>query len=49
MKDLQSEVIVTKQEIVDIRKETLKKSLSRIPNWTSRGPDLVLEVLVKEF
>ena len=49
MKDLQSEVNVTKQEIVDIRKETLKKSLSRIPNWTSRGPDLVLRFWLRNF
>ena len=49
MKDLQSEVNVTKQETVDIRKETLKRSLSRIPNWTSRGPDLVLRFWLRNF
>ena len=41
LKDLQSEVNVTKQEKVDITKESLKKILGRMPNWKSQGPDLV--------
>ena len=49
MKDLQSEVNVTNQEQVDITKESLKKILGRIPNWKSPGPDLVPEVLLKNF
>ena len=39
LKDLQSEVNVTKQEKVDITKESLKKILGRILNWKSPGPD----------
>ena len=41
LKELQSEVNVTKQEKVDITKESLKKILGRMPNWKSPGPDLV--------
>ena len=41
LKDLQREVNVTKQDKVDITKESLKKSLGRMPNWKSPGPDLV--------
>ena len=41
LKDLQSEVNVTKQEKVDITKESLKKILGRMPNWKPPGPDLV--------
>ena len=41
LKDLQSEVNVTKQEKVDITKESLKKILGRMPNWKSPGLDLV--------
>ena len=41
LKDLQREVNVTKQDKVDITKENLKKSLGRMPNWKSPGPDLV--------
>ena len=44
LKNLQIEVDVTKQEKVDITKESLKKILGRMPNWKSPGP-----VLVKEF
>ena len=40
LKNLQSEVSVTKQEKVDITKESLKKILGRMPNWKSPGPDL---------
>ena len=48
LKDLQSEVSVTKQEKVGITKESLKKILGRIPNWKS--PRLSSTgVLVKEF
>ena len=35
LKNLWSEVIVTKQEKVDITKESLKKILGRMPNWKS--------------
>ena len=41
LENLQSEVSVTKQEKVDLTKESLKKILGRIPNWKSPGPDLV--------
>ena len=40
-RNLQKEVNVTKQEKVDITKESLKKILGRMPNWKSPGPDLV--------
>ena len=49
MKDLQSEVNVTKQEKVDITKESLKKILGRMPNWKSPGPDLVQGFWLKNF
>ena len=39
LKNLQSEVNVTKQEKVDIIKESLKKILGRMPNWKTPGPD----------
>ena len=38
VEDLQSEVSVTKQEKVDIIKESLKKILSEMPNWKSPDP-----------
>ena len=41
MKDLQSGVNVTKQEKVDITKESLKKIFGRMPNWKSPSPDLI--------
>ena len=40
LKDLQSEINVTKLEKVDITKESLKKILARMPNWKSPGPNL---------
>ena len=46
LKDLQSEVNVTKQQKVGITKEILKKILGRMPNWKSR---LSPGVLVKTF
>ena len=49
MKDLQSEVNVTKQEKVDINKESLKKILGRMPNWKSPGLDLVKGFWLKNF
>ena len=49
MKDLQSEVNVTKQEKVDITKESLKKILGRMLNWKSPGPDLVHGFCLKNF
>ena len=41
LKNLQSEVSVTKQEMVDITKGSLKKILGRMPRWKSPGLDLV--------
>ena len=41
LKKLHSEVNVTKQQKVDITKESLKKILGRMSNWKSPGPDLV--------
>ena len=49
LKDLCSEVSVTKQEKADIAKENLKKILGRMPNWKSPGPDLVQEFCLKNF
>ena len=48
LKNLQSEVNVTKQENVNMTKESLKKILGRMPNSKSPGPDLV-QGFVKEF
>ena len=47
MKDLQSELNVTKQERADITKESSKKILGRMPNWKSPGPDLVQGLWLK--
>ena len=41
LKDLQRQFSVTKQERVDITKESLKKILGRRPNCKSPGPNLV--------
>ena len=49
LKNLQSEVSVTKQEKVDVAKESLKKILGRMPNWKSPGPDLVQGFWLKNF
>ena len=49
MKDLQSKIIVTKQEKVDITKESLKNILGRMPNWKSPGPDLVKGFWLRNF
>ena len=49
VKDLQSEVNVTKRDKVDITKESLKKILGRMPNWKSPGPDLVQGFWLKNF
>ena len=49
LKDLQSEVNVTKQEKLDITKESLKKILGRMPNWKSSGPDIILGFWLKNF
>ena len=49
LKDLQSEVSVTKQEKVDITKESLKKIIGRMPNWKSPGPNLVQEFWLKNL
>ena len=45
LKDLQSEVNVTKHKKIVITKESLKKNLGRMPNWKSPGTG----ILVKEF
>ena len=49
LKDLQSEVNVSKQQKVDITKEILKKVLGRMPNWKSPGPDLMQMFWLKNF
>ena len=49
LKNLQGEVNVTKQEKVDITKESLKKILGRMSNWKSPGPDLVQGFWLKNF
>ena len=49
LKDLQSKVNVTKQEGVDITKESLKKIQSGMPNCKSPGPDLVQGFWLKKF
>ena len=49
LKDLKSEVNVTKHQKVDITKESLKKILGRMPNWKSPGPDLVQGFWLKNF
>ena len=49
LKDLLSEVNVTKQEKVDITKESLKKILGRMPNLKSLGPDLDQGFWLKNF
>ena len=41
--DLRSEVIVKKQEKIDITTGTLKKILGRMPNWKSLGPDFTFK------
>ena len=49
LKDLQSEVNVKKQEKINITTGSLKKILSRMPNWKSPGQDLVLGFWLKNF
>ena len=49
MKDLQSEVCVTKLAKVHITKESVKKILGKMPNWKSPGPDLVQGFWLKNF
>ena len=49
LKDLRSEFNVTKQEKIDITKESLKKILGRMPNWKSPGPELVQGFWLKNF
>ena len=49
MNDLRSEINVTKQEKVDITKESLKKILGGMSNWKTSGPDLVQGFWVKNF
>ena len=49
LKDLQSEVNVTKQEKVHITKESFKKILGRMPNWKSPGPDFIQGFRLKNF
>ena len=47
LQDLQKEVNVKKKEKIDIATRSLKKILSRMPNWKSPGPDLVQEFLLR--
>ena len=49
LKDFQKEVNVTKQEKVDIIKESLKKILGRMLQWKSPDPDLVQGFWLKKF
>ena len=49
LKDLQSQDSVTHQEKVDIMKESLKKTLGRMANWKSSGPNLVQGFWLKNF
>ena len=49
LKYLQGEANVTKQEKVDITKESLKKILGRMPSWKSPGQDLVQGFWLKNF
>ena len=49
MQDLRSEVNVKKQEKIDITTGSLKKTLGRMPNWKSPGPDLVQGFWLKNF
>ena len=46
---MQSEVNVTKQRMVHISKEGLKKILGKMPNLKSPGLDLVQEFWFKNF
>ena len=46
---LQTEVSVTKQEKVDIIKESFKKILGRLPNWKSPGPHPLQGFWLKNF
>ena len=41
LQDLPSKVNVKKQEKIDITSGNLKKTLGRMPDWNSPGPDLV--------
>ena len=43
LQDLRSEVIVKKQEKIDITTGTLKKILGRMPNWKSLRPDFTFK------
>ena len=50
LKDLQTEVKVTKQEKVDITKKSLKKILGGMPNWKSPGPEFLVQgILLDNF
>ena len=49
LKELQSELDVTKQEKICITKESLEKILCRMPNWKSPGPDLAQGFWLKYF
>ena len=49
LQDLRSEVNFKKQEKIDITTGSLKKILSRMPNWKSPGPDLVQGFWLKNF
>ena len=49
LKNLHSEINVTKQDKVDITKKSLKKILGRMPNWKSPGANLVQGFWLKNF
>ena len=49
LKDLQSNVNVTKREKVDITKESLRKIFGKMSNWKSPGPNLVQGFWLENF
>ena len=49
LQDLQSESNVKKKENIDITTGSLKKILSRMLNWNSRGPDSIQRFWLKNF
>ena len=49
LKDLQSNVNVTKREKVDITKKSLRKIFGKMSNWKSPGPNLVQGFWLENF
>ena len=48
-KTCEVKLMLKKQENIDITTGSLKKTLGRMPNWKSPGPDLVQEFWLKSF